>query len=67
MAPHSSDAIEVFYSYSRKDEALRDQLENHLVMLQRGGVVKGWHDRRIIAGQEWDGQIDAHLRPLLKS
>lgn len=61
MAPQSGDAIEVFYSYSHKDEPLRDQLENHLVMLQRDGVVKGWHDRRIIAGQEWDRQIDAYL------
>src|SRR5437016_5278541 len=30
-------------------------------MLKREGVISGWHDRRISAGQEWDGQIDSHL------
>lgn len=54
-------AIEVFYSYSHKDEELRDQLENHLAMLRRDGIIKSWHDRRIIAGQDWGGKIDEHL------
>ncbi len=57
----STRAIEVFYSYSHKDEELRNQLENHLAMLRRDGIIKGWHDRRISAGQEWDGKIDEHL------
>jgi tetratricopeptide (TPR) repeat protein len=61
MEPQPLNAVEVFYSYSHKDEELRDQLENHLSMLKREGVIKGWHDRRISAGQEWEGQIDAHL------
>jgi hypothetical protein len=52
-------AIEVFYSYSHKDEELRDQMETHLAMLKREGVIRGWHDRRIISGQEWGGEIDA--------
>src|SRR5688572_2102454 len=30
-------------------------------MLQREGVISGWHDRRISAGQEWDGKIKDHL------
>jgi TIR domain len=25
------------------------------------GSIASWHDRRIIAGQEWKGQIDRHL------
>jgi hypothetical protein len=62
VATQPADAIEVFYSYSHKDEELRDQLENHLAMLKRDGVIQGWHDRRISAGQEWGGEIDAHLK-----
>lgn len=61
MEPQPSDTVEVFYSYSHKDEDLRDQLESHLSTLKREGVIKGWHDRRISAGQEWDGKIDEHL------
>jgi len=53
--------ISLFYSYSHKDEALRDELETHLTLLRRHGVVRGWHDRRIPAGTEWAGQIDQHL------
>ena len=61
MATQTTKAIEVFYSYSHKDEELRDQLENHLTMLKRKGTIEGWHDRRISAGREWEGQIDQHL------
>ena len=53
--------IEVFYSYSHKDEELRDQLEKHLSILKRQGVITGWHDRKITAGRDWAGEIDQHL------
>jgi len=58
---HSSKAIEVFFSYSHKDEALRDQLAQHLTLLRRNRVITEWHDRQITAGEEWAGEIDAHL------
>jgi hypothetical protein len=51
----------IFYSYSHKDEALRDQLEKHLAILQRQHVISGWHDRAIQAGVEWELQIHEHL------
>jgi len=52
---------EVFFSYSHADEALRDELAKSLSLMQRQGVINGWHDRRIGAGQEWKGEIDEHL------
>jgi tetratricopeptide (TPR) repeat protein len=54
--------VEVFYSYSHKDEALRVELENHLSTLRREGVITGWHDRQIRGGTEWKGKIDEHLK-----
>lgn len=54
-------SIEVFFSYSHKDEKLRDGLATHLTMLERDGVIKAWYDRDIGAGTEWDGAINAHL------
>lgn len=51
----------VFFSYSHKDEALRDELEVHLAMLKREGVISAWHDRKILAGDELNGQIHARL------
>ncbi|NET37412.1 MAG: CHASE2 domain-containing protein [Cyanothece sp. SIO1E1] len=56
-----NNGIEVFFSYSHKDEALRDELEKHLSILQRQGVITGWHDRQIGAGSEWEGEISQHL------
>ena len=51
----------LFISYSHKDEALRSRVCEHLVGLQREGVIDLWHDRKIRAGQEWAGAIDANL------
>jgi TIR domain len=51
----------VFFSYSHKDEALRDQLETHLAMLKRQGFIETWHDRRITAGEPLDDTINVNL------
>jgi len=51
----------VFFSYSHKDEALRDQLESHLAMLKNQGLIDAWYDRRIVAEDEFDNAILANL------
>ncbi|MEQ1546982.1 toll/interleukin-1 receptor domain-containing protein [Methyloglobulus sp.] len=51
----------MFYSYSHKDEVLRDELEKHLKLLQRQNVIDSWHDRKIDAGTEWKNTIDDNL------
>ena len=60
-AQRSSENIEIFFSYSHEDEKLRDELEKHLSILKRSGLISVWHDRKIGAGDEWKGQIDDHL------
>ena len=35
-----SGALELFYSYAHKDEALRKKLDIHLAMLRHEGLVK---------------------------
>jgi hypothetical protein len=57
----SSEGIEVFISYSHKDELLRDELERHSSILKRQKIISTWHDRKIGAGDDWKGQIDDHL------
>jgi TIR domain len=63
MSGSPAPPIEVFISYShnQKDAALREQLETHLALLKRQGIIDLWHDRRIGAGREWVGAIDEHL------
>ena len=55
------DPVNVFFSYSHKDEKLRDRLAVHLSMLQQQKVIKSWHDRKISAGTEWAQAIDDNL------
>jgi hypothetical protein len=51
-------AARVFFSYSHDDEQHRNQLEKHLALLRRQGLIETWHDRNIPAGGELDDQID---------
>ena len=53
--------MKLFISYSHKDEKYKDQLETQLSILRRNKIVTSWHDRKIIAGQEWKDEIDNNL------
>lgn len=53
--------LSLFYSYSQKDEKLRDRLETHLATLKRQNLIDQWHDRRILPGENWAGKIDENL------
>lgn len=53
--------VKLFFSYSHKDEALRDQLETHLAMLKNQGLIDSWHDRRIVVGSDLDDSIQGSL------
>lgn len=55
-------SVELFYSYAHEDESFRDEIEKHLSILKRNGLILAWHDRRIGAGDEWRDQIDGHTR-----
>jgi len=57
-----SDSLRLFYSYSHKDERLRDELETHLKILERQGLILPWHDRRIMGGENWASEIDNNLK-----
>ncbi len=56
-----SSPLRVFFSYSHRDEAFRRTLENHLSILRRQGIIQGWSDRDIAAGEEWKTEIDQNL------
>ncbi len=53
--------VKVFFSYSHRDESLRDELEVHLSALKRQGIIDTWHDRRIGSGKEIDSEISQNL------
>jgi hypothetical protein len=51
--------VEVFYSYAHEDEALRNELEKHLSLLQRLGLISSWHERIWLSlarsAKNWEG------------
>ncbi len=59
--PQETKPIEILFSYTHKDEELRDKIEIHLASLKRSGRIVCWHDRQIHAGREWSPTISKHL------
>jgi hypothetical protein len=53
--------LRLFISYSHRDEDLCRELETHLGVMKRQGLVAAWHDRMIPAGSEWRKEIDQQL------
>jgi len=53
--------IEVFISYSHKDQIFREELEIHLSNLKRQNIISSWYDGNISPGSEWEPQIMDHL------
>ena len=53
--------VGIFVSYSHKDELFKEQLETHLSILQRKGLINTWNDRKISPGQDWEAIIETEL------
>lgn len=53
--------IEVFISYAQKDGRLWKKLEKQLSFLHRQGLIASWYGHKIVAGQVWANEINAHL------
>lgn len=47
----------VFISYSHRDEELRERLEVHLAPLITKGMIKVWHDRFLLPGDQLDDKV----------
>jgi hypothetical protein len=57
----ASEPVSIFFSYSRKDEALMRELESHLEPLRLSRLIESWHDGCITPGEEWEPQIKENL------
>lgn len=54
--------VKLFFSYSHKDEELRNELDKHLSILKRQNIISVWHDRCIVGGSDIDHTINNHLK-----
>jgi hypothetical protein len=55
-------SVNIFYSYSHKDEELKERLEEHLSTLRHKGIIKEFNDRKIVSGEEWEKEISEKLQ-----
>ena len=53
--------INIFFSYSHKDEKWLHKLQGHLAILKRQGLINDWYDRDISAGANWEEEIKNHI------
>ncbi|WP_386071005.1 TIR domain-containing protein [Tahibacter sp. UC22_41] len=54
-------AAKVFISYSRADEAFKDRLLDHLALLKNERLIEPWHDRQLLAGEDYTAKIDREI------
>lgn len=60
-SPPVQKGIHIFISYARRDQRLREQLENHLSNLKYRGLITTWTANEIGVGEEVLQHIDIHL------
>ena len=68
--PEPLNTIKIFSSSASTDKLLREELEKHLSVLRREGVITNWHDHDITVGinQQLDSYLSAaHIVLLLIS
>lgn len=56
-----STKLRLFISYSHRDEGHFNEFKKHLAPLKEKGLISEWHDRKIMAGEDFQKSIDDHL------
>lgn len=56
-----SSSINLFISYSHKDEAYVDSFVEHLAPIESNGLIRKWHDRDVLVGEDLFDAIDKKL------
>lgn len=54
-------ALRLFVSYSHADEALKNDILKHIEPLKQLNLVESWHDRKLLAGEDWEKSISNNL------
>lgn len=53
--------VSIYLIYAQKDEALKEEFDDYLVMLQQARRISGWVERQIRPGTDWSQEIDSRL------
>ncbi len=61
MVTEPKQSISIYLSYSQKDEELKNEFEDYLIILQQAGLISGWVERQVQRGQDWSQIIDPRI------
>ena|SRR5450631_2030563 len=53
--------VSVYLSYAQKDEALKQEFEDYLAIMQQNGLISCWVERQVQRGTDWSQVIDPRL------
>ncbi|HCN12311.1 MAG TPA: toll-Interleukin receptor [Chryseobacterium sp.] len=53
--------MKLFISYSHKDEDLINEFIAHISPLRDNGIIEEWYDRKILAGDDFQNNIDQNI------
>lgn len=59
--PKVTEPLKLFLLYAMEDEPLRKELETHLKVIERTGLVDLWHEGKMLAGDNMDETIAKNL------
>lgn len=59
--PADNAPRKVFVSYSHHDEPWKQRIVTALKPLEEQHRIAAWHDRKLLPGQDWDGEIKQEL------
>ena len=62
ILPQTSEAVNIFFSLAPKDHTLFEELQKHLIILKRRGLIDIRYDSMISAGSEIPGTIQSFIR-----
>lgn len=51
----------LFYCYALEDQALRNELDAHLITLKESQLITSWYDGLIFPGASWQEEVKKHL------
>ncbi len=61
MTAEPKQAVSVYLSYAQKDEALKQEFEDYLAIMQQTGLISGWVERQVQPRTDWSQVIDPRL------
>jgi hypothetical protein len=61
LAQTNAEDVRIFYSYARRDESWRKEIDRLLPAFEWDVTIRTWYDGEIEPGEEWESEIDRNI------